>query len=500
MAVVRVSAVACVRVPWFAAAAVVRCEPALAERPLVVVRGRPPAADVVEANAAARACGVVPGMTEGQARARCPDLVRRPASEVVEASARQALLGAALAISPRVEDGGPGIVYVELAGLERLFGDAVAIGERLVRAARAVGLEARVGVASTRTAARVASHGSARVTVVPPGRERAMLAAAPLDVLALPPDLLATLARWGIRDLGGLAALPRAGLATRLGPRGLAAQDLARGVDRKPFRPWTPPPFWEEARDLDWEVTDWPTLLPVVRGVVERLTARLDAAHLAADGVELRLGLASGARDERAIALAHPTRDPEVVLTLVRRDLEARPPAAPVVAVAVSARPVRPRPTQAGLGQPPAPLERNLAALLGRLVRLVGPEHVGAAVVEDSHRPDAVRLAPFAPPGAAPAADDAGGPADQGPLAFRRLRPPRAVPVVSRAGRPVQVAWGGRLTAVTAWAGPWRLSGEWWDTDGWAREEWDVLLADGTLCRLAYDPVASVWRLDGVYD
>ena len=38
-----VSRLACVRVPWFAAAAIVRCEPTLAERPLVVVQGTPPA-------------------------------------------------------------------------------------------------------------------------------------------------------------------------------------------------------------------------------------------------------------------------------------------------------------------------------------------------------------------------------------------------------------------------------------------------------------------------
>jgi protein ImuB len=499
VAVERVSALACLRVPWFAAAAVVRGEPGLAEHPLAIVRGTPPAARVVEASAAARERGVVPGMSEAQARARCAGLIRRPESEVTQGSAQQALLGAALGVSPRVEDGGPGIVYVELAGLERLFGAAAALGERLVRAAGAVGLDARVGIASTRIAARVASYGPTRVTVVPAAEERAVLAAAPLEVLALPPDLLATLGRWGIHDLGGLAALPRSGLATRLGPRGLAAQDLARGVDREPFRPWTPPPFWEEARDLDWEVTDLPTLMEVVRGVVERLTARLAAAHLGADAVELGLGLTSGARVERAIALAHPTRDPEVVLALVRRELEARPPAAPVVEVAVSARPVRPRPGQAALGQPPAPLERDLTALLGRLVRLVGRERVGSPVVEDSHRPDAIHLAPFVPPDGAPAVDP-GAPAADGALVLRRLRPPRPVQVLGRAGGPARLTWGGRLTAITAWAGPWRLSGGWWDTEGWAREEWDALLADGTLCRLAYDQVASAWLLDGIYD
>jgi protein ImuB len=53
---------------------------------------------------------------------------------------------------------------------------------------------------------------------------------------------------------------------------------------------------------------------------------------------------------------------------------------------------------------------------------------------------------------------------------------------------------------VVSGAGPWRLSGEWWDRRGWARDEWDLLLADGTLCRLALDRVSGQWLLDGVYD
>jgi protein ImuB len=49
-------------------------------------------------------------------------------------------------------------------------------------------------------------------------------------------------------------------------------------------------------------------------------------------------------------------------------------------------------------------------------------------------------------------------------------------------------------------AGPWRISGEWWDARGWARDEWDVALTDSTLCRLARDRLTGDWYLDGVYD
>ena len=49
-------------------------------------------------------------------------------------------------------------------------------------------------------------------------------------------------------------------------------------------------------------------------------------------------------------------------------------------------------------------------------------------------------------------------------------------------------------------AGPWRASGQWWDTDAWARDEWDIALADGTLWRLSHDRITNTWSLDALYD
>jgi hypothetical protein len=56
-----------------------------------------------------------------------------------------------------------------------------------------------------------------------------------------------------------------------------------------------------------------------------------------------------------------------------------------------------------------------------------------------------------------------------------------------------------RLTGrIVAGVGPWRSSGEWWGQRPWLHDEWDVELADGTLCRLAHD--GSAWHLAGIYD
>ena len=499
---------ACVLVPHFAAAAAERAEPGLRERPLAIVTGAPPATRVVEGNAAAREHGVAPGMPEAEARTRCPVLALRPATPELVESSTQALLQACLGVSPRIEEAGAGIVHVEIDGLERLFGSDAAIAHRLARLATRVGLPARIGVADSRVAARVAARrASARVAVVPPESDRQSLAAAPLDALELSDDLLATLARWGLTTLGELAALPRKGLADRLGAAGLRAHDLAHGRDLAPFRPYTPPPFWEEALGLDWEIDALPALAVALEMVLGRLTARLAAARLAADALSLRLGLASGGEDDRLVPLAYPLREPGPMLALLRLSLEAHPPPAPVTRIALSASAVALRPAPRELWEPAGPAPRDLETVLARLVTLATPQNVGSPVITDSHRPDAFVLAPFVPPagGRVEAEGRAGSLAT--PLALRRLRPPRRVEVATdgtaRAGgrRPARLILDGRAPVrVVTCAGPWRVTGEWWDAHPWSRDEWDVELADGLVCRLARDRIQGHWYLDGVYD
>jgi len=524
-----VSRFACVLVEHFDAAAVERCEPALRERPLAILNpsvdqpnvGRESAPTsnrngalaarimtTIEANAAAREQGVRPGMTETEARTRCPMLLTRPWVEEHTASARHALLEAALAVSPRIEDGGAGVAYLDTVGLERLIGDPAAIGRRLVHQVRAIGLIPRVGLAASRTAARMAAAtGSGAVTVIPPGRERATLAKVPIAVLDLAPDLAATFGRWGVRTLGELAALPREGLAMRLGPPGLRAHDLALGLDRDPFRPWTPPPFWEEAQGLEWEIDSLGVLAGVLETVLERLCRRLAAVGLVADVLEVRLGLASGGHHARDVSLAYPMSEVKPMLTLAILDLEAHPPPAAVIRVAISAHPIRTQVGQGGLWQPPAPAPRDLVTVLARLAALVGADNLGSPVLVDSHRADAFTMLAFSPPTepaaserrrrGAPQRDDI-PPPPPAPrrLALRRMRPARRVQVETAGERPARVeAW-----LVIASAGPWRASGEWWDQQAWARDEWDVVLGDGALCRIARDRLTGHWYLDGFYD
>ncbi len=63
-------------------------------------------------------------------------------------------------------------------------------------------------------------------------------------------------------------------------------------------------------------------------------------------------------------------------------------------------------------------------------------------------------------------------------MGFRRFRPPLRAIVEAARGYPTEInAWGKERSVygkVIGLAGPWRTSGEWWRSDLWARDEWDV--------------------------
>ena len=67
-------------------------------------------------------------------------------------------------------------------------------------------------------------------------------------------------------------------------------------------------------------------------------------------------------------------------------------------------------------------------------------------------------------------------------------------------GRPAHIACPRRkeICGEILWAaGPWRTSGDWWEQEGWARDEWDIALQEAagiTLYRLVRDLLSGQWR------
>jgi protein ImuB len=364
-----------------------------------------------------------------------------------------------------------------------------------------VGLPVRVGIGATRILAQLAARAGAGLLVVPPGAEQEFLAPRPLGLLDPEPDVGLALERWGIETLGALAALPTAALLARLGPAAVRLQALARGTDPGPFVPQLMPEPCREAITLDWEVPSLPALAFILDRLLAQLAARLALREAGATALRVTLRLADGCVHEHHLGVAAPLRDGRTLGRLLRAELEALRLPAPVVAVAVEAEPGLLAPLQTDLFAPPRPSPRELGEILGRLAALVGADRVGAPVAPDTHRPDAGLVAPF-PGDVAPPARGSRPPlwVTGAALVRRRLVPPRPARVECRAGRPIRVEAEGFRGAVVAAAGPWPTAGEWWAETAWAREEWDVALPDGAVCRLTRDLPEDAWTVDAVYD
>jgi protein ImuB len=401
------------------------------------------------------------------------------------------LTAIAFEFSPFVEATGDDTVTFDVSGLDRLFGLPQEIAAAIVRRVRETGTKASVALAANPDAAICAARGFRTTSVIPYGDESKFLGELPLTLLEPTPDLLETLDRWGIRRFHEMGALPPLGIAERLGPEGLHLRELARGEADRKLLLITEPLCFEDEIELDYPVDLLEPLAFMLARMINGLATRLATRALATDELRLHLALEDRTTHERTLRLPVPSLDTKAFLKLMQLDLEQHPPAAPIVKLWMSVNPVKPRAAQTGLYIPIAPEPVKLELTLARIRAIVGEARVGSPELLDTHRPDAFRLSVLHRP--VPAATPA--PAR---LSLRIFRPPRVARVALASGQPGFVTADGIRGKVLEFAGPWRTSGDWWTTDPWLRDEWDIALSDGALYRLYCNPRG--WFVEGSYD
>ena len=553
---------ACIFVPNFPVAAVFRADPELRARAVAIFEGKPPMEKVFAVNESAIRVGITPGMTKAQAEL-CSELTLRPRSLLQESVAHAVLLDCAQSFSPCVEDAAADTAILDLAGMESLFGSLPEIAHNLFRCAANLGLDGNVAVASNPDAAVVAARGFSGVTVIPSGQEADSLGSLPVEVLSAgwiaekeregkkkekeedqqeSVRLLAVLERWGIRDLRALAALPKVALSERLGQEGLRLQQLARGEASRTLVPVEAPAVFEEAIELEYPILLLEPLAFLLNRLLEQICARLAARAL--NTQELRLTLAlqnltgvdpqlesfgipsesdashgaprsparhfiSGRQSKfcRTLRLPLPMLDPKLFLKLLQLDLNAHPPGAPIRKIHLAAEPARPRSAQGGLFLPPSPEPEKLELTLARIAGLVGEPRVGSLELLDTHRAEGFRMRRFMPEAAQKTKrQEVAGEGKSAVAALRRFRPPLRVTVTLENGELANVVCSKKkeVQGSVLWkAGPWRSSGDWWEGEAWARDEWDIALQNAdsvALYRLVHDLLGGSWFVEGTYD
>ena len=501
---------ASIHVPDFMLQAVVRAEPHLHGRALVLIDGAAPLEIVVAASEAAARAGIRLGMAKSQVEQFHGVEIRHRSSSQVRAqekSAHAALLDLGWSFSPRLEDVAPDTIVLELAGLELLCSSEENSANQLARCACGLGFTANVAIAAEIESSIIAARGFSGITLIPAGQESERLGRLPVEALSPSAELRETLERWGVRTCAALAALPVLNLSERLGQEGVRLHALARGENARALILAEPAAYFVEEMELDDAVAELEPLAFVLGRLLDQLCARLNARALAAQTIRLRFDLERSPEKnirtlegnsrqkagppineksyEKSLALPLPIRDSKMLLRLLRLKLQADPPSAPICKVVIAADPAAPRTTQGGLFLAGFPDPEKWELMFARLANLVGEANVGSPELMDTHREGEFRMDRFA--SALKEADltrnrkrvpekknDCASRTQEPVTALRVFRPPFAAKVELREGCPARIVFCGVRAEVIATSGPWRTSGNWWGEGVWQHDEWDV--------------------------
>ena len=313
-------------------------------------------------------------------------------------------------------------------------------------------------------------------------------------------EIFLILRKWGINTIGQFATLDKEELAARLGPQAVRLWERANGISNRLLKFVQPPESFEESFEFENEIETAEPLLFMLRRFLEQLALRLSAIYLVAKEITLRITFASKQHYERLFKIPQPTNDVDLLYRMLQTHLENFESEHPIVAIALTAEPIKPAFRQFGLFETALRNLQQLYETLAHLTAFLGTDRVGTPVLEETHRPEAFRMELFASR-AVESAVPSGKPSDalrtaHTTIALRRFRPPVAASIFSLEHRHLQSEdIGGK---VIDQRGRYLLSGNWWDEKVWARAEWDLQLENGSLVR-AHESEGT-WKVDGIYD
>ena len=305
-----------------------------------------------------------------------------------------------LAGSDDLSEAAFGLFEIGIDGLGPLWGPEPVLVERVAAALRGAlpgELGVRAGVAGTHFAATIAAvHARAGSPVaVPPGDEATFLASYPSGLLTTDLDVRARLTRFGLREIGAVAELPRSALIARFGEEGARLHARARGEETEPFRARHAPERLALALPIEPPVEDLEPLRFVLHRLVAAITTQLTSRGLAADRAHLALELdlafaarGTSPRIEVEQRFPEPTADPEAVERLLFARLEREPPVAAVQRLELELRGTTPAAgQQLPLFVPQAARTARLGWQLARLALTYGEDRVRRVAITDPEAP-----------------------------------------------------------------------------------------------------------------
>jgi protein ImuB len=454
------------------------------EAPLVVVGERKSALRILALDDAAAALGLAPETALAEARARYPLLEVAHEDPVADVKLLTAIAESCRRWTPLVSCDVPDGIFLDITGCAHLFGGEMSLAADIRERLTHQGFHVRVAVASTPGAASaLARYGPEKILRA--GEERKVLAELPHAALRLDAEIVAALARVGLKKIGDIYDLPRAPLAARFSKQLLDQLDRALGLLEEPVSPGIEVAPYMAERPFPEPIALEQDILRVVGCLARQLSLMLERRGEGARRLELTLFRADGAVFTIAAGTSRASREADALAALFAERLDVlRDELDPgfgydLVRLSVLAA-ERADPVQADLSGPDEAAE--LARVLDHIGARLGLSRVVRQQAYDSHLPE--RAARNVPVDRADGATSTWGTAEPDAPPARPLRlltPPEPVEAVAVVpdGPPVRFRWRRALHEVTRAEGPERIAHEWWQSDAPTRDYYRVEDKDG---------------------
>lgn len=423
-------------------------------RPLAVVAGQGSRQIVFACDDHAFEAGIRPGMKTASALALAGTLRICERDEYAERQALAALAAWALQFTSRVSLEPPDALLLEIGGSLRLFGGQETLLRSIHRLASELGYHTAAGVAPTPLGAWIMARSGKPTPITRMDELGNALGELPLSLMALDAETLETLHGLGLRSLGELIELPRAGFARRFGPALLDRLDRMFGRRADPRLPFRPPEHFERRLPLPAETVDREALLFPAKRLLLELGGYLLGRQVGTRQLQWSFDHHRHPTTRFALGLAAASRDSQHMHQLLRERLTRIRLECPVVAIGLTVTETSDlAPQNLPLYEnPDAPCEDGME-LVELLRARLGEAAVQGVLCRPDHRPEHAwgRTRP-------------GG----GGIPRHALRPlwllPEPTLLDARGGQP----W--LHSPLILEAGPERIESGWWDGDDVARD------------------------------
>ncbi|MBZ9954151.1 MULTISPECIES: DNA polymerase IV [unclassified Mesorhizobium] len=295
----------------FYAAIEKRDNPALKDKPLIIGGGK--RGVVSTACYIARIRGVRSAMPMFKALEACPEAVVIPPNMEKYVVVGREVRAMMQALTPLVEPLSIDEAFLDLAGTERLHGlpPAVVLARFALAVEKEIGITVSSGLSYCKFLAKVASdfRKPRGFSVIGEAEAVGFLAAQPVSMIwGVGKAFNATLEQDGIRTIGQLQKMDRGDLMRRYGVMGDRLYRLSRGEDVRRVDPDQDAKSVSAETTFDTDIASLDELVSVLRGLSEKVSARLKKSGIAGRTVVLKLKTQDFKIRTRNRQLGDPTR------------------------------------------------------------------------------------------------------------------------------------------------------------------------------------------------